>query len=200
MAMWEPFNDPARHAIVRAQEVAQMFASHFIGTEHIAFALAEADDEVGRIMATAIDRNAIRERLGGAASAPTSEMVFTPGAKRTIELAFENARRLDHRYIGEAHLALGVLGSNDRPPLVAGVEVTELRAALDRAGQAEESSTLHWKRSAGEDDPHPVAASIVQMLLRYPDLSKTGTAVKVTIQPAGGVERTWSYLREDERP
>lgn len=198
MSMWEPFTTSARHAIFRAQEVAQMFASRFIGTEHIAFALAESDDEVGRIMATAIDRDAIRERLGGAQTLPSPEMVFTSGAKRTIELAFENARRLEHRTIGAAHLALGVLGNDDRPPLVQGADVRALRAALDRLGETEEAATVHWKRADGEDDPHPAAASIVRVLSTYPDLSQIGTRVNVTIQPFAGAERTWSYLREDE--
>lgn len=198
MSMWEPFTSSARQAIFRAQEVAQMFASHFIGTEHIAFALAEGDDEVGRIMATAFDRDAIRELLGGAQSPPSSEMVFTSGAKRTIELAFENARRLEHRYIGAAHLALGVLGSDDRPPLVPGADVRALSTSLDRLGETEEAAIAHWKRTEGEDDPHPAAASIVRMLSTYPDLSQTGTFVKVTIQPSAGAERTWSYRRESE--
>ena len=63
-----------------------MFASTYIGTEHIAFALAETDDEVGRVLANAFDRDQIREQLGGARGFPKPEMVFTTGAKRAIEL------------------------------------------------------------------------------------------------------------------
>lgn len=198
MSMWEPFTGSARHAISRAQEVAQMFASHYIGTEHIAFALAEGDDEVGRIMATAIDRDAIRDLLGGAQTVPSAEMVFTSGAKRTIELAFENARRLDHSYIAPAHLALGVLGSDDRPPLVGGADVRALRASLDRLGKSEEAAALRWTRTGGKDDPHPAAALILRTLASYPDLSQSGTRVNVTIQPSAGAERRWTYLRAEE--
>src|ERR1700680_2016192 len=128
--MWEPFTEPARRAIVRAQEVAQMFASAFIGTEHIAFALAEHDDEVGRVLANSVDRDELREKLGSARGFPTQEMVFTPGAKHTIEFAFENARRLNHNYIGIAHIALGMLQS-EPPPLRPGVDLPGLRAELD---------------------------------------------------------------------
>lgn len=198
MSLWEPFTGSARHAISRAQGVAQMFASHYIGTEHIAFALAEDDGEVGRIMATAIDRDAIRTLLGGALTAPSAEMVFTPGAKRTIELAFENARRLDHSYIALAHLALGVLGSDDCPPLVDGADVKALRASLDRLGESEEAATTHWKRTDAEGDPHPAAASILRTLAAYPDLSPIGTRVNITIQPSAGAERHWTYLRAEE--
>src|SRR5476649_241677 len=36
-------------------------------------------------------------------------MVFTPRAKRVIELAFEEARQLNHNYIGTEHLLLGLI-------------------------------------------------------------------------------------------
>jgi len=136
VGMWEPFGARARRTIVRAQEVAHLFGSGFIGTEHIAFALAEGDDEVGHLLANSLDRDAIRERLGSLTEAPKREMVFTRGAKRSIELAFVNARRLNHNYIGVAHLALGLLDAGDPldpgdpPALVPGGDVTALLAAL----------------------------------------------------------------------
>jgi ATP-dependent Clp protease ATP-binding subunit ClpC len=130
MSMWEPFTVSARHAIVRAQQVAQLFGSSHIGVEHIAFALAEADDDVGRLFATSIDRDAIRDRLGVAGSMPNPNMQFTKDAKRTIELAFENARRMDHNFIGPAHVALGILGSDDPPRLVEGADLALLRTEL----------------------------------------------------------------------
>jgi ATP-dependent Clp protease ATP-binding subunit ClpA len=134
--MWEPFGERARRTIVRAQEVAHLFGSGSIGTEHIAFALAEGDDEVGHLLANALDRDAIRARLGGVKEAPKQEMQFTAGAKRSIELAFVNARRLDHHYIGVAHLALGLLDGGDPlapgdpPALLPGGDIEALRAAL----------------------------------------------------------------------
>ncbi|HEY0614948.1 MAG TPA: Clp protease N-terminal domain-containing protein [Candidatus Elarobacter sp.] len=137
--LWEPFSQPARRAIVRAQEVAQMFGSVSIGTAHIAFALAEGDDEVAHLFAQALDRGAMRERLGSVSAAPVAEMHFSDGAKRTIELAFVAARKLGHNYIGIAHVALGVLDSGDPPAAAAGVDLGVLRADLERA--------------AGDDDP-----------------------------------------------
>jgi ATP-dependent Clp protease ATP-binding subunit ClpC len=131
VSMWEPFSGGARRAIVRAQEVAHMFGSRSIGTEHITFALAEGDDEVAAVLANALDRDAIRERLGSVSEAPKREMDFTSDAKRVIECAFVNARRLDHKSIGVAHIALGLLDAGDPPPLVPGGDVTALRTALD---------------------------------------------------------------------
>ena len=132
MAMWEPLTEPARRTIVRAQEVAQMFGSSSIGSQHITFALAESDDALGELLAQTVDRAAIRERLGGASASPTAEMVFTAAAKESIGLAFENARRLGHHVVGTAHLALGVLRSSEPPPLQGDIDPEQLCASLDR--------------------------------------------------------------------
>ena len=131
--MWEPFTEPARHSIVRAQEVAQMFGASFIGTEHMTFALAESDDAVGEALATTVDRDALRERLGALSSAPVAEMVFTTGAKHAIERAFEAARRVNHNFIGTAHLVLGILDSGDPPPMLEGIDLAELPSEAERS-------------------------------------------------------------------
>ena len=139
--MWEPFAEDARRTIVLAQEVAQMFASNFIGSEHITFALADRDDEVGRLLAQSVDRDAIKERLGAAGRAPGPEMMFNREAKRTIELAFVNARRLDHNYIDVAHLALALRAQD---PI-----------ALVHADRLEVANAFVHRQPAGEV-PRPV--------------------------------------------
>jgi hypothetical protein len=199
--MWEPFSEPARRAVVRAQAVAQMFGANFIGTEHLAFALAETDDEVGHLLANACDRDALRERLGAAASAPQSEMVFTAGAKNVIELAFENARRLDHNYIGAGHLALGLLASSDPPPLRPEVDLASLCAALDTAAAVNETEVLDWKPDPGDEEPHQATRGMLASLRHYDDIAASGTRVTITIAPAGGKTRTWTwtYLAERKR-
>jgi ATP-dependent Clp protease ATP-binding subunit ClpA len=193
--MWEPFSHSARHAVVRAQEVAQMFGAHFIGTEHMMFALAEADDPVGAALANAVDRDALRRQLGDVSRVPTAEMVFTPGAKRAIELAFENARRLNHNYIGTGHIALGILGT-EPPPLVAGHDVTSLRAALEAAAShdgADDGLERWWKRSERED-VNPIADAVDRMLSTMHDF-KDGARIKLTIIEPGASKRKWSWLK-----
>jgi ATP-dependent Clp protease ATP-binding subunit ClpA len=197
MSMWEPFTEPARRAVVRAQQVAQMFGSSHIGVEHLAFALAENDDPLGAVLAAGFDRDAMRELLGAAGSAPTPEMMFSSGAKRVIEAAFENARRLNHNYISTAHLALGILTSDDRPPFAPGADPVELRAAIEQIARKGEGEPAHWKRIDAQRDPHPAAEGITQLLLAYPNLSLPGTRVAVTIQRPGEADVTWTYLRDD---
>jgi|GEM_PF-2225689 len=210
--MWEPFTEPARRAIVRAQEVAQMFGSSFIGTEHIAFALAEGDNEVGRILAGAVDRDAIRTLLGDVSRAPVQEMVFTTGAKRAIETAFENARRLNHNYIGLAHLALGLLDSGDPPPLIAGRTAGELREELGRAASLEAPlSSPKWELLPGSLPPQGegipgvrnlqlAAGAMVNALQHFTELTEPGTRVTITFERRGKKQSwTWKPAGEEER-
>ncbi len=197
MTMWEPFSEPARRAVVRAQEVAHMFGAHYIGTEHMLFALAEREDPVGAALTHAVDRSALREQLENAGSGSVVEMVFTPGAKRAIELAFENARRLNHNYIGTGHVALGIVGS-EPPPLLPGHDVISLTAALVLAAThdaPESSPERRWKRTPG-DERHPIVDAISSLLGYIPDFGKDGTRVSVTVAVPGEPERTWSWLKE----
>jgi Clp amino terminal domain, pathogenicity island component len=196
MTMWEPFSEPARRAVVRAQEVAQMFAAHYIGTEHLLFALAEGDDPVAAALTHAVDRSALREQLENVSQGSVAEMVFTTGSKRAIELAFENARRLNHSYIGTAHIALGIVGS-EPPPLLPGQDIPSLTAALvlvathDAPGSAPGRG---WKRTAGEEQ-HPIVDAVTSVLGYIPNLGKEGTRVSVTVAVPGEPERTWSWLK-----
>jgi hypothetical protein len=193
MSMWEPFSEPARRTIVRAQEVAQLFASSFVGTQHLAFALAEGDDDVATAVAGAIDRVALRERLGAAGGAPADEMVFNVAAKRTIESAFENARRLNQNFIGAAHLALGVLDSGDPPPLVASASLDRLRTLLIVAALGCDPAEQGWKSERGDDPPGAVRAMLGPAALLLGDRLASGTKLTITVEPPAGGAQTWSW-------
>ncbi|HEY0381607.1 MAG TPA: Clp protease N-terminal domain-containing protein [Candidatus Elarobacter sp.] len=199
MTMWEPFSEPARRAIVRAQEVAQMFGANFIGNEHMVFALAEADDAVGAALTNAVDRDALREQLGNVSQAPVVEMVFTTAAKQSIELAFENARKLNHNYIGTAHVALGILSSAQPPPLLRDHDADSLRLALVLAATHDSPEAAQrkqrWKRSEATER-HPVSDAVDSMLPYLKDLGKDGTRITVTLAVPGETERSWNWVKE----
>jgi len=213
VSLWEPFTPRARREIVRAQEVAQMFGSRSIGTEHMAFALAEADDALGELLANAIDRTALREHLGAASQPPSAEMVFTPDAKRAIELAFEHARRLQQQFIAAAHLALGVLYT-DSVPLALGVDPDDLRKSVVRIArnttaegepQAARVALSGAQRAArppaihidGEDPEHPVAAAIAAAL-RWSGPFDPELLVDVEARTPKGVEGRWTFRWSDD--
>jgi len=147
VSTWEPFTADARHAMVRAQEVAVLFGGSSVGTEHVLFALADSDDALGALLAGALDRDAIRERLGAVSGAPGAELQFSDGAKRTVALAFANARRLGHKFIAPAHLALGALEA-EPPQLTGAASTAEVRTVLEHLAQDEGGGETG---STGED-------------------------------------------------
>ena len=197
MTMWEPFSEPARRSMVRAQEVAQMFGANFIGTEHIIFALAEGDDPVAQVLAKAVDRDALREQLGTASRPPHTEMVFTPGSKRAIELAFESARRLNHNFIGTAHVATGIVLA-EPPPLRAAHQAAALLVDLEHVATHDApppSPSTGWRLESDDADPR-AAAGIGAAARNMMHADKEGTRITVTVAVPGEAERTWTWVKD----
>ena len=112
---FEKFTERARRVLTLAQEEAQHFNHSYIGTEHILLGLVREDEGVGaKVLANlGIGLNKVRsavEFIIGRGEKPVSgEVGLTPGAKRVIELAIDEARHLGHNYIGTEHLLLGLL-------------------------------------------------------------------------------------------
>jgi ATP-dependent Clp protease ATP-binding subunit ClpC len=115
MSMWEPFTERARRSIVLAQEEAQRLGNNYIGTEHILLGIiSEGESLAAKVLETlgvnlAKVRAEVEAIVGRGGQTVQQEMVFTPRAKRVIELAFDEARQLNHNYIGTEHLLLGLI-------------------------------------------------------------------------------------------
>jgi ATP-dependent Clp protease ATP-binding subunit ClpC len=115
MSMWEPFTEPARRSIVAAQEAAERLGSQSIDPDHLFMGIVAVGHSLGAEVLAAFDVTS--ERVDDAANRVLSrgrqrqneEMIFTTGAKRMIERAFEEARDLHHEYIGAEHLTLAWL-------------------------------------------------------------------------------------------
>ncbi|MBM4446777.1 MAG: ATP-dependent Clp protease ATP-binding subunit [Chloroflexi bacterium] len=122
---FEKFSERARRALTRAQEEAQRFGHNYIDTEHILLGLiAEEDSVASKVLANlGILPNKIRAAVefvvGRGERSAIGEVGLTPRAKRVIELAVDEARRLNHSYIGTEHLLLGLL--RDREGAAVGV-------------------------------------------------------------------------------
>lgn len=116
MSMWEPFSAGARYSMVNAQQEAQRHGDAYIAPHHILLGvLLQSDEPAARVL---IDRgltiDLARAQLEPARTGkPADEMIFTPRAKQSIELAFETAREYNHRYMGVEHLLCGVIRSKD---------------------------------------------------------------------------------------
>ncbi len=113
--MWEPFTERARRSIVLAQEEAQRLGNNYIGTEHLLLGIISEGESVAAKVLENLGVNLQKVRgeveaiVGKGSQTTQQEMVFTPRAKRVIELAFEEARALAHNYIGTEHLLLGLV-------------------------------------------------------------------------------------------
>jgi ATP-dependent Clp protease ATP-binding subunit ClpC len=132
---FEKFSERARRALTRAQEEAQHFGHNYIDTEHILLGLiAEEDSVASQVLsnlgvAVSKVRSAVEFIVGRGGRPNTSEVGLTPRAKKVIELAVDEARRLNHSYIGTEHLLLGLL--REREGSAAGV-LESLGVTLER--------------------------------------------------------------------
>ena len=111
---FDKFSDHARSALTLAQDEAQRFRHSYIGTEHLLLGMLRVDD----CKATTVLRNlgvepiqvraAVESVIGRGDQPVPAQVGLTPLAKRVIELAIDEARRMDHHYIGTEHLLLGL--------------------------------------------------------------------------------------------
>lgn len=148
--MWEPFTERARRSIVLAQEEAQRLGNNYIGTEHLLLGIiSEGESVAAKVLENlGISLEKVRsevESIVGKGNQPTSqEMVFTPRAKRVIELAFEEARTLTHNYIGTEHLLLGLVREGEgvaaRVLANLGVDPQKIRGQITQLLGVESSS------------------------------------------------------------
>ncbi len=115
MDRFDKFTDRARTVLTLAQDEAQRFNHHYIGTEHILLGLLRVDDGVAcrvlRARGVELDkaRMAVEFIIARGDRPIVGEVGLTPRAKRVIELAIEEARGLEHDYIGTEHLLLGLV-------------------------------------------------------------------------------------------
>jgi ATP-dependent Clp protease ATP-binding subunit ClpC len=109
------FTRRARNVLSLAREEAQRLRQSSIGTEHLLLGLIrEREGVAGQVLiSSGIDLEKVRQtvegRLGGGTHNVSDEIGMTPQAKKAIAFAFDEARRLNHAYIGTEHLLLGLL-------------------------------------------------------------------------------------------
>ncbi len=112
---FDKFTDGARKVLTLAQEEAQRFNHTYIGTEHILLGLVRQGDGVAAKVLANMGvqlpkvRSAVEFIIGRGESMVMGELGLTPRAKKVIELAVDEARRLNHHYIGTEHLLLGLV-------------------------------------------------------------------------------------------
>ena len=112
---FDKFTERARRVLTLAQEEAQRFNHNYIGTEHLLLGLVREGDGVAAKVLSNLGvelskvRSAVEFIIGRGDRATMGEIGLTPRAKKVIELAVDEARRLNHHYIGTEHLLLGLV-------------------------------------------------------------------------------------------
>lgn len=114
--MFERFTDRARKVMALANQEAQRFNHEYIGTEHILLGLVKEGTGVGANVLKNLDVDLRKVRMeverlvkSGPELVTMGKLPKTPRAKKVIEYAIEEARNLNHNYIGTEHLLLGLL-------------------------------------------------------------------------------------------
>jgi ATP-dependent Clp protease ATP-binding subunit ClpA len=117
--VFERFTEKAIKVIMLAQEEARRLGHNFVGTEQILLGLI---GEGTSIAANTLKSAGLRlkdarvevERIIGRGSGFVAvEIPFTPRAKRLLELSWDEARKLEHTYIGAEHLLLALIRQAD---------------------------------------------------------------------------------------
>jgi len=132
---FDKFTERARKVLQLAQEEAQRFNHNYIGTEHVLLGLVREGDGVAARVLNNLGvelhkvRSAVEFIIGRGDRSVIGDIGLTPRAKRVIELAVDEARRLNHHYIGTEHLLLGLVREGEG--IAAGV-LESLGVSLER--------------------------------------------------------------------
>ncbi len=151
MDRFDKFTDRARKVLTLAQDEAQRFNHNYIGTEHLLLGLVREGEGVAARVLENMNvelskvRTAVEFIIGRGDRPVVGEVGLTPRAKRVIELAIDEARRLGHNYIGTEHLLLGLVREGEG--IAAGV-LESLGVNLDKV-RHEVIRVLSQSSSAG---------------------------------------------------
>ena len=112
----ERFTQRARRVLSLAQEEAERLRHHQIGTEHLLLGLMREEGGVaGRVLRDlGLDLRRVEELVTRLSSSDyrgggVAQLDLSPGTKKVLELAVDEARRMGHHYIGTEHLLLGLV-------------------------------------------------------------------------------------------
>jgi ATP-dependent Clp protease ATP-binding subunit ClpC len=114
--MYERFTDRARKVMQLANQEAQRFNHEYIGTEHMLLGLVKEGTGVAANVLKNLDVDLRKIRLeveklvqSGPEMITMGKLPQTPRAKKVIEYSMEEARKLNHNFVGTEHIVLGLV-------------------------------------------------------------------------------------------
>ena len=165
--MYERFTDRARKVMQLANQEAQRFNHEYIGTEHVLLGLVKEGSGVAANVLKNLDVDLRKIRLeveklvqSGPEMVTMGKLPQTPRAKKVIEYSMEEARNLNHNYVGTEHILLGLLREQEgvaaQVLMNLGLKLDEVREEVLNLlghGLEEEESAERASREGGSDAP-----------------------------------------------
>ena len=191
---FDKFTERARRVLTLAQEEAQRFNHNYIGTEHLLLGLVrEGDGVAAKVLGNlGVELNKVRSAvefiIGRGDRSTSGEIGLTPRAKKVIELAVDEARRLNHSYIGTEHLLLGLVREGEG--IAAGV--------LESLGVNLERVRAETTRILAQTQPQQQAATAGGRQARTPTLDQLGVDLTAAAR-AGQLDPVVGRENEIER-
>ena len=149
-----------KKVLVLAEEEARSLNHNHIGTEHLLLGLVREGKGTGSIVLADLGvdlgkvRSAAELAVGRGERPAVGEVQLNPQASQTIELAVEEARRLNHTYVGTEHLLLGLVREEvDYAAIILSsldVQPAQVRQAVEQRigpGASEAAARLRRTRS-----------------------------------------------------
>src|SRR4051795_10122127 len=154
--MYERFTDRARKVMQLANQEAQRFNHEYVGTEHVLLGLIKEGSGVAANVLRNLDvdlrkiRNEVEKIVqAGPDMVTMGKLPQTPRAKKVIEYAIEEARNLNHNYVGTEHLLLGLLREQEG---VAAQVLMNLNLKLDEVREEVLNLLGHGMDAGGEGE------------------------------------------------
>jgi ATP-dependent Clp protease ATP-binding subunit ClpC len=191
---FDKFTERARRVLTLAQEEAQRFNHNYIGTEHLLLGLVREGDGVAAKVLNNLGvelskvRSAVEFIIGRGEKSISGDIGLTPRAKKVIELAVEEARRLNHSYIGTEHLLLGLVREGEG--IAFGV--------LESLGVSLERVRTETARILSQSTPQSAAGTGGRSSTRTPTVDQLGIDLTAAAR-AGKLDPVIGRSREIER-
>ncbi len=118
MAGMEKFTQRARRVLGLAHQEAERLHHPTINTEHLLLGLIEEDGGVASRVLRDLGLETARvhevvEQLSGYGTSDAARIDLSQGVQQVLEFAIEEARKLEHHYIGTEHLLLALVRSSE---------------------------------------------------------------------------------------
>ena len=129
MMRFDKFTEKAQEAAMRAYEILQQYKHTQVDTEHVFLALVKQQDSAvpqilqqldasAEIIAGKLEtvlESAPRSTVNPYGSAPTAQVFITPRLKRVMDVANEEAKKLEDEYISTEHILLAIATERNTP-------------------------------------------------------------------------------------